>query len=351
VTVVGTTGAALIFRPEMQAWTFPRFFDIPRGEEPMASADTVIAALRDRYPGAKLAGIDYPTYRRDSFLAYLTEDGRLRTVFSHPANGEVLGELPETSWISRLQALHFDLLAGPTGRSINGLASLALVVLFATGLVVWWPGGRRWAEGLRVDLRSGWKRAVRDLHGVAGVILFGLLMLWAVTGVEFAFPGAFRAVVNAVSPLTVQEAPGSSARSATPSAASPSALVALSRELAPDAVPGRIVLPTSDTGTVLVLMARERHGDTDTSDEVHLHFDQYTGELVVERIPALEPASVGDLLLRWLGPIHVGAFGGPAVRVLWSILALSFPLLAATGVAMWWNGAIRSGKKRSEGAV
>jgi uncharacterized iron-regulated membrane protein len=259
-------------------------------------------------------------------------------VFSHPETGEVLGELPPTSWITGLQSLHFDLLGGTTGRVVNGTASLALIVLFFSGLVVWWPGITRWTRGLVVDFRSGsWKRINWDLHGVTGFWLFGLLMLWAVTGVEFAFPSQFRAAVNAVSPLTVTPLPMSTPQESGAAEADTTDLAARSLERVAGAALARIVLPSTPESPVQVLMAKERHGDFDRSDEVLLYYDRYSGELIGERVPSLERASMGDLVLRWLGPLHVGSFGGWPVRALWFVLALSFPLLVVTGTIMWWN--------------
>ena len=45
--------------------------------------------------------------------------------------------------------------------------------------------------------------------------------------------------------------------------------------------------------------------------------------------------------MKGMGPLHVGSFGGPGVKVLWSALALGFPLLAVTGVVMWWTRVVK----------
>lgn len=342
VCVVGFTGAALVFRQEMQKATFPEFFHAPRGGQPDAEYPVVLAELRSRYPSARFVGLDYPTYRRDTYLSYLTHGNRLLTVFSHPTSAHVIGEMPERSWITWVQDLHFDLLAGRTGRVVNGIGALSLVLAFATGLIVWWPGIDRWRQSLTFDLRKPWKRVTWDLHSAAGFWLFALLMIWAVTGVQFAFRAQFRRAVNAVSPLTVFIPPTSRARpEGTPPIADTSSLIAKARELVPGARMGRIVQPSSEKAAVLILMARETHGDFDTSDEVLLYFDQYTGELLLRREPALEGRTAGDMVMAWLGPIHLGSFGGIGTKILWSLLALSFPLLAATGTLMWWNRVVR----------
>jgi uncharacterized iron-regulated membrane protein len=352
VVLIGSTGAALVFRPEMQKVTFPEFSEIARHGEPDVDSSTIIRELQTQFPGYRLLGIDYPTYRRGTYLSYLIKGAELRTVFSHPVSGKIIGELPKTSWITRLQDLHFDLLGGSTGRTINGVGAFVLIVMFSTGLVIWWPGIERWRQAMVVNFRKGWKRTNWDLHSATGFWLLALLMLWAVTGVEFAFRRPFQRAVNAVSPLTVFRAPESKPRTgAAPPAADTSVLIAKSIALVPGAKMGRVVLPSNARGVVLILMAYKTHGDFDTSDEVHLYFDQYSGELLQRRVLGAETHSAGDLFMTWIGPLHVGSFGGTGatgtiVKILWSILALSFPTLAVTGLLVWWNGSGRRLFKR-----
>ncbi len=357
VVVIGATGAALVFRPEMQKAAYPAFFTVARAVgQPDADTADIVRELGAKYPGSRLLGIDYPTFRRATYLSYLylTQGDRLLTVFSHPVSGTVLGELPGRSWITRLQDLHFNLFAGSRGRAINGIGALSLMVMFGTGLVVWWPGeGRSGRGSLTVSFRKGRKghwsltRTNWELHSAAGFWLFALLMLWAVTGVEFAFPRQFRRAINAASPLTVVRPPESSPR---PGGAQPAAdadlhalinIINRAKAAVPGAKMGRVVLPATDRAPLLVLMAYVDHGDFDTSDEVLLYFDRYSGQLLQRRDQGLQKQSAGDLVMAWLGPLHTGSFGGPAVQSLWAILALSFPLLAVTGTVMWWNRVVR----------
>ena len=339
VCVIGITGAALVFRPEMQKATFARYFDVPR---PAGGADApigaIISKLEAAYPGSRLAGIDYPTARRGTYLSYLTNGTQLVTTFSDPGSGEVIGELPKTSWIARLQDLHFNLLAGSTGRTVNGIAAFSLIVMFMTGLVIWWPGIGRWTRALLVDVSKPWPRINWELHGAAGIWLFALLMLWGVTGVEFAFPRQFRRAVNAVMPLTVTRSPESTPRgSAGLTTGGLPALIAEATRMVPGAKMGRIVMPSTPKAPIQLLLAYVDHGDFDTSDEVLLYFDQYSGQLLERRDAARQHLSAGDAVMKWMGPLHLGSFGGEGVKLLWSALALSFPLLAVTGVIMWWR--------------
>ena len=339
VCIIGVTGAALVFRPELQKATFRQYFAVDR---PANSTDvttqTLISRLQGAYPLYRLSGIDYPTARRGTYLSYLIKGNKFVSVFSDPLTGDVIGELPKTSWITKLQDIHFDLLGGQRGRTVNGIGAFCLIAVFASGLVIWWPGIGRWMRALVVDFRKPWPRINWELHGAVGVWLLALLMLWAVTGVEFAFPRQFRRAVNAVTPLTVSRAPESTVRPG-PSLGVDDLprLIAEAQGLVPGAKMGRIVMPSTRTAPLLLLMAYHDHGDFDTSDEVNLFFDQYSGRLIERRDTGLQKMSAGDLLMKWMGPIHLGSFGGVGVKTLWSVLALSFPLLAITGIIMWWR--------------
>jgi uncharacterized iron-regulated membrane protein len=339
VTVIGVTGSALVFRPEMQKAAFSRYFDVHRPVgTPDVEVGTLLARLLAAYPSYQLSGIDYPTARRGTYLSYLIKGAEFVPVFSDPVTGDVIGQLPRTSWISRLQDLHFDLLAGRRGRFVNGIGAFSLIVLFATGLVIWWPGVARWARALFVDVKRPWPRMIWELHGAVGIWLFALLMLWGVTGVEFAFPRGFRSAVNAVLPLTVTRTPESSAGAgASLGTDDLPTLIARAQSIVPGAKMGRIVMASTPKAAIQILLAYKDHGDLDTSDEVLLSFDRYSGALLERRDEARRVMTAGDSLMKWIGPLHLGSFGGTGVKVLWSALALSFPLLAVTGTIMWWR--------------
>src|SRR5690349_11731105 len=99
VIVIGLTGSILVFRGDLQKLTFPEFFSVERHGEPDAPLPQILSELQRRYPGTKLSGLDYPTQRRQTYLTYLTRGNQFLTVFSNPVTGQVIGELPKTSWI------------------------------------------------------------------------------------------------------------------------------------------------------------------------------------------------------------------------------------------------------------
>ena len=205
---VSITGAALVFRIDLQRVVHPHLFT-PSAADPPARPLTVLEAVAAAYPDGGVSGVDAPTTARPTYLAYVTTGERFHTVLIDPVSADILGELPEHSVVTTLQDLHFDLLAGPTGRVVNGIGGFCLLVLCVTGMVVWWPGRAGWRRGFTIDWSRPWKRVTWELHGAIGIWAVVLVEMWAVTGIYFAFPTRFRAAVSQISPLTVGVTPTS----------------------------------------------------------------------------------------------------------------------------------------------
>ena len=102
--------------------------------------------------------MDAPTTDRPTYLAYAGSGNRFHTLLLDPVSAELLGELSDRSFVRTLQDLHFDLLAGRTGRLVNGVGALFLLAMCATGLVIWWPGRSNWRRAFTVDVHRQWKR-------------------------------------------------------------------------------------------------------------------------------------------------------------------------------------------------
>jgi len=71
------------------------------------------------------------------------------------------------------------------GGLILAVTAVLLLLLAATGLVVWWPGIKRMARGLRVRRRQGAYAFNYDLHNVVGLAAIPFLVMWGFTGANF----------------------------------------------------------------------------------------------------------------------------------------------------------------------
>jgi uncharacterized iron-regulated membrane protein len=337
LVVVSVTGAALVFRIEMQRVTFPHLFQASSGTP--ADFAAVLASVQRAYPAYRVSGIDAPTVARPTTLAYVSRGREFRTVLIDPVDAHVLGELPDRSFVRTLQDLHFDLLAGRTGRTVNGIGALCLLGMCVTGLVIWWPGIGTWRRACTVDFRRGWKRINFDLHSATGFWTAACLAMWAVTGVNFAFGPQVRSVVNRLSPLTIVRAPSSNvAMRGQQLQPEWPALINKAQQRMPGRFPARVVLPSTDEAAFQVLFAKTSPTTLLPNALEPVYLDRYTGEIL--QAPPRQQTS-GDTVMAWMTPLHVGNFSGPLVKGVWFVLGLAPAGLFITGFVMWWNRALR----------
>lgn len=334
--VISVTGAALVFRIDLQRAMHPHLFT-PRTAGPLADPVTIMESVSRAYPGQRLSGVDAPTTARPTYLAYVTTPQQFTTVLIEPVSAEVLGELPERSMVRALQDLHYDLLAGRTGRIFNGAGAAAIVVMCATGAVIWWPGRKKWRRALVIDVTRRGHRLLWEAHRAIGIWSLVLILMWAVTGFYFAFPAASRSLIASVSPLTPNRAPASSASSAGRAAPSWREMIAMARREHPGGHIARVVLPFGERGAFLVMFA-DRSPTPAGAELESVFLDRLSGA----RLPTdVTHPTFGDRLVRWIAPAHVGNFGGPIIRVLWFVFGLMPAVLFGTGLLMWVNRKIR----------
>jgi uncharacterized iron-regulated membrane protein len=92
--------------------------------------------------------------------------------------------------------LHDNLLAGDTGRLINGIGGALFMVLIFTGAWLWWPGMRNVGRSLKLGKPQATRRFLWQLHSVIGIWSFALLFVWGITAVYFAFPQPFEGTID-----------------------------------------------------------------------------------------------------------------------------------------------------------
>jgi uncharacterized iron-regulated membrane protein len=119
-------------------------------------------------------------------------------VFRRELNKSLCPTGCEPHFVSALAAFHDDLSSGRTGRWLNGLGAIAVTLLAVSGAILWWPGAGHLRRGMTVRRHLPWPRFVRELHGALGFWSMLLVLLWAVTGIYFAFPGPFNSLAEAL---------------------------------------------------------------------------------------------------------------------------------------------------------
>jgi uncharacterized iron-regulated membrane protein len=202
IAVISLTGSILVYRNEI----YRAFSPQPRLVEHAGTAlapEDLEAAVRRTFPDAQIVVVEPGPTPDHAADVTLDREGERTRRLVHPATGADLGPtLPLGYRISAwMLDLHDNLLGGPTGRRVNGLGALALLVLCATGLIVWWPGLSRWRRSALVDVRANWKRLNWSLHSVLGFWFFAFILMWSLTGLYLSLPDQVSAVFDYIEPL------------------------------------------------------------------------------------------------------------------------------------------------------
>lgn len=343
LVVVTITGSALVFRWEIEALAAPA---LPKRDGQVLNYDDLRAAVERERPGAVVEGFLKPKGPTSAVQVWLEHEHHELIRFVDPYTGKDLGPAALNALLAWLAALHVELLAGETGVIFNGVGAVCFLVLCITGLVVWWPGRRRWKRSVIVKTGVGWKRLNWDLHSAVGFWTSSILLIWAITGVYFVFPQPFQQTIGRVVPFELpRDAPEPPPQIPGRAFASIESIVAAAERATPGAVTTWIDLPHPGTGAHAVVIRHERYEPWASHSPV-VYLDAYTAE--VRHVDVALTGNPGDTIQRWFGYLHFGNFGGAPVKVLWTLTGLAPTLLAVTGTVMWWNRVIVRARRRRE---
>jgi uncharacterized iron-regulated membrane protein len=208
VLVISVTGSALVFRNELynSLWPGPRIVDVTG---PRLTHDQLRDAARRVWPRYKVTWIwDSRSAKQapnQAIEIWFERNGHKKERLFDPYTGRDLGESrPYTiQLLAWLGDLHINLLAGDRGRIVNGVGAMFVVMLSATGAVVWWPGVRSWRRGIAIRGGSNWKRLTWDLHSVVGLWMLPMVFVFGVVGIYAGFPRPFQVAINKFEPLNI----------------------------------------------------------------------------------------------------------------------------------------------------
>ncbi len=194
VLILSATGAAYLFKPELDRWQERAWRGLPAAA---VDDDAQVAAALAANSGASFHYYRIPEAAGDAAIVHIgLPGGAMRDVAVSP-QGRVIGSVdPEqriSAWLSRI---HGTLLIGRTGRLLVELAASWAIVMILTGLYLWWPRGRGAAGVVWPRLAHGRRAALRDLHAVTGVWVSGLALILLFTALPWTevWASGFRTV-------------------------------------------------------------------------------------------------------------------------------------------------------------
>ena len=333
--VIGLSGSFLVWQDELEALEYPEFH---KGPLPTISttADQVLEAARRAIPEGRPISVTWPNEDTPYWMSYVLLKVGAREVYVRPESGEVRG-IRDTSggWVGVLGRLHTNLLAGSTGRLVNSYAAIVLLVLCVSGAVLWWPGMAHVENRFRLSWSSGWWKFSWQLHHVTGAVSVVFIALLSITGTYFYWSSSYVRAVSSMFARTAEPPVGKVEVGA--SLMSTSRLEAAARANMPGLPLHRISVVDAPNYAVRATFRDGAPQEFHLVSTVFLH--PVTGAVLGRNPLATRP--MGDTILSWFSALHFGVFGGWLVKVLWTVLGFSLPVLGISGLLMWWRRVIQ----------
>jgi uncharacterized iron-regulated membrane protein len=207
ILFASVTGSILVYSNELFRAATPDPIVVTDSGTRLNDEQLKGAAAR-AYPEYTVLSITREANANQAVTVLLKSGTHRKSRLLNPYTGMDLGDsVPWGIWlVSRLIQLHDDLLAGRTGRRVNGAGALLLLVLALTGIVVWWPGVKTWRRNLTVHRNVGWRRFIWYLHSMIGFWSLGFLLLFGLSGAYLGNPQPFQDLADRIEPATATNA-------------------------------------------------------------------------------------------------------------------------------------------------
>ncbi len=363
VFIVSITGCIYVFHDELKLQVYPdKYFT--NTDSTLNGTPLPLSMLQEKAQlalpkGEKISRVDlFPAKNRTwVFRASKTKENALghwayytyyKRVFVNPYNGEVqVVEDSKNEFFQLVLQLHMNLWLGKkVGSMIVGTATALFAVILLTGLVLWWP--KKWKiktlkRSLWFDFKVNKKRLNYDLHNILGIYACSFALLFAITGLVFAFPAVKKVYVNSFNIFSTSPSPSPhwGKLSFTPqrdNLLDTALYYALEQHPTADMMAIRLKAK-EDIQDVQVRLNKDRTGVF-----VWYYFDKATG--TIENIKKSDNQPFGDRLSSMNYDLHVGSYGGIGTKILTFIMALICASMPLTGLIIWINKSKKKKKKR-----
>ncbi|AYA36705.1 PepSY domain-containing protein [Hymenobacter oligotrophus] len=329
ILVFFCTGSLMVFREELNQQLHPELFRVAVGERRLGY-DELYRRAKAAEPAAQFYSFRYiPQAPNESLEIRIYENQEPGRLFVNPYTGQVLGK-SFGSFTDQLIILHYSFFMGKLGEALAGVFAIALLGSVLTGFVVY----RKHlldALLLRTAIRwKNWRTASSGLHRVLGswalvfnVVLAGsgLWMSWDAFDLKKIFADDKEKKEKALPTV----------------AANLDVLIAEAQRLEPGLELVRVNFPRKPEASVAVLGRAPSSAWIWGRTASKVEFGNAAGAVQVRKVfreQNLRPAERFDFALRTL---HYGQYGGLAIKIIYSLLALSSAVITVTGFLLWWR--------------
>ncbi|SKB79008.1 PepSY-associated TM helix domain-containing protein [Dyadobacter psychrophilus] len=336
--LLGLSGSVLVFRTELDHFFNRDLLHVSSLEKtvPDQVLKNCYQTVISRYPnldGIAWVNPDAGAGEAYNFRIYFN-DARLMTydlalISFDPNTGVILREGPASqftpSFIEWLFQFHFSFQLGIPGAALTAIFGTTMLLSLLTGAIVYrkmlWK-----VLSFRVKInRKNWRTISSDLHRIVGV--------WSLLLNAVIFFTGFWMNMFAFKAKTWQNEMAST-KANTPISVSPDQMYRRALSAMPDLEPTYVYLPTQP-GRKFEVRGYTKGQLKLWGSGNSVRMDQQTGEIL--QISRFAEKPLGERIEATFFPLHVGNFGGLAVKILYVLIGLTPGLLAVTGFLLWWR--------------
>jgi uncharacterized iron-regulated membrane protein len=203
IFIISVTGSVLVYWNELYRAATPQPI-ISKSSRPQLSEEQLAAAALHLYPGYRVVKISRAQNLDLAVAVSLQRGDRLKRRLFDPRSGADLGDSVSTGMrlVSFVVDLHDNLLAGQTGRVVNGVGAFAVLAVAVSGILIWWPGSKTWRRSLTLHRGMGWKRLTWHLHSMLGFWSFGFVLVFGLSGIYLCFAEQIQEIADRLEPAT-----------------------------------------------------------------------------------------------------------------------------------------------------
>jgi len=349
--VVCLTGTIYTFSSEIQEALNPERYEIAvQSNTERLTAEAIAQQVEQTLSEGKVTTLRIPTDEARSYEVSVKKEGERRgtTYLVNPYTAEIKGTTKGagSEFFMTVFRLHrWLLLDTEVGRPIVGVATLIFVFIILTGLVIWFPQRlKSWKQGLRVKFSGSWKRTNHDLHNALGFYSSFLLLIMALTGLQWSFEWYRTGLYNV---LGVDRNRPTEEFDIKPTETESILTVANFLQIANEQLPYegdyRISLP--DELQKPVAITKYQTGFFAPSAGDVLKLNPHTGEVLSLEVFSEKPWN--EQVARSIKALHMGTFYGTFSKIIYFIACLIATSLPITGTIIWINKLRKKAKRKA----
>jgi uncharacterized iron-regulated membrane protein len=193
ILVMSLTGCILIYRRSIATWASPQLRTLTITAQRM-TVDQLKQTAQRAYPGYEVQGVFQSRNMSRPVEIVLTQGTNRTDRVFNPYTGMDMGPTtgPALKALNWIESLHDNLLlSAGAGHDLNAAGGIFLVLIVLTGIVIWWPGSRKWRRSLGIQVGAGLKKFNWSLHSFLGIWCVLFVFMWGFSGIYLSTPNLF----------------------------------------------------------------------------------------------------------------------------------------------------------------